>query len=340
MASFRKMASGGWRAEVYVKGVRDSAVRDTKAEAQAWALKRETELRSIATGQGSKTHTVGDVLSEYRDKVSPMKRGERWERLRLDLIGRKRIDGRPFSEIRLADLRPAHIAAWRDARLKEVSPASVNREMTLLSHALDTARREWGWLASTPMKDVKRPSPGPGHERLISAAEIEAITLALGYQEGMPVQYASQRVAVAFLFAIETAMRSGEILGLTSHTVDLKRRVARLPLTKNGSARSVALSTRAIELIEMLPKVEDGVPLFGLTDKTRDALFRKARDKAFPKVPPEERLTFHDTRHEAITRLAKKLQPLDLARMTGHTNLNELLTYYNETAADIAARIG
>ncbi|UXZ62807.1 hypothetical protein NUJ28_10195 [Burkholderia multivorans] len=40
-------------------------------------------------------------------------------------------------------------------------------------------------------------------------------------------------------------MRSGEILGLTSHTVDLKRRVARLPLTKNGSARSVALSTRA-----------------------------------------------------------------------------------------------
>ncbi|WP_231748560.1 tyrosine-type recombinase/integrase [Burkholderia latens] len=116
--------------------------------------------------------------------------------------------------------------------------------------------------------------------------------------------------------------------------------MAHLPLTKNGSARSVPLSTRAIELLDMLPKVEDGMPLFGLTDKSRDALFRKARDKAFPKVPPKERLTFHDTRHEAITRLAKKLQPLDLARMTGHTNLNELLTYYNETAADIAVRIG
>lgn len=155
----------------------------------------------------------------------------------------------------------------------------------------------------------------------------------------MPVRYVSQRVAVAFLFAIETAMRSGEILGVTDQTVDLELRVARLPLTKNGSARSVALSTRAVELLGMLPKVEEGAPLFDLNDKSRDALFRKARDRAFEKQSPEDRLTFHDTRHEAITRLAKKLQPLDLALMTGHTNLNELLTYYNETAADIAARL-
>ncbi len=41
MASFRKTVAGTWRAEVFVKGVRDSAVRDTKAEAQIWALKRD-----------------------------------------------------------------------------------------------------------------------------------------------------------------------------------------------------------------------------------------------------------------------------------------------------------
>lgn len=341
MASFRKMPSGGWRAEVCVKSVRDSAVRDTKAEAQAWAAKRESELRSITTGQGSKTHTIGDVLAEYADKVSPTKRGERWERLRLGLIGRKKVDGRLFGDIRLADLRPAHIAAWRDARMRDLGPkgkpitgASVSREMSLLSHALDVARREWGWIAADPMKDVKRPTAGPARDRLISQGEIDAITLALGYQEGMPVSYASQRVAVAFLFAIETAMRSGEILGLTGMTVDLELRVARLPLTKNGSARNVPLSPRACELLGMLPSVELGKPLFDLSDKSRDALFRKARDKA-----GVVDLTFHDTRHEAITRLAKKLQVLDLARMTGHTDIRELLTYYNATAADIAVRL-
>jgi len=334
VASFSKV-KGGWRVQIYVKGVRDSGSFDTKAEAQAWALKRETELRSISGGAGSKTHTVGDVLKEYRDKVSPTKRGEKWEKLRLDLIGTKKIDGVEFSKIRLAELQSNHIAAWRDARLREVAGSSVSREMSLLSAALDVARKEWRWLVADPMKDVRRPPDGPPRDRLISKDEIAAIVLAHGFQEGMPVVMPMQRVAVAFLFAIETAMRSSEILGLTSHTVDLEQRVAHLPLTKNGAARDVPLSTRAIELLKMLPKVPPGEPLFNLSDKSRDALFRKARDRS-----GALEVTFHDTRHEAITRLAKKLQVLDLARMTGHKNLNELMTYYNETAADIAARLG
>ncbi|ARU21108.1 tyrosine-type recombinase/integrase [Ralstonia syzygii subsp. celebesensis] len=85
----------------------------------------------------------------------------------------------------------------------------------------------------------------------------------------------------------------------------------------------------------MLPAVEVGDPLLGLSAASRDALFRKAKEKA-----GIADLTFHDTRHEAITRLAKKLQPLDLARMTGHTNLQELMTYYNESAENIAQRLG
>lgn len=341
MASFRKTRTG-WRAEVYVKGTRDSGSFDTKAEAQAWAVRREDQLRSISSGTGSKTHTVGDVLNEYRDKVSPTKRGEKWETLRLNLIGSKKIDGVEFAKIRLVDLQPAHIAAWRDARLRDKGPkglpiagSSVSREMSLLSAALDVARREWGWLITDPMKEIKRPADGPPRDRLISKGEIEAIVLAHGFQDGAPVISPMQRVAVAFLFAIETAMRSGEILSLTSLTVNIERRVAHLPLTKNGAARDVPLSTRAIELLGMLPKVPPGEPLFNLSDKSRDTLFRKARDRS-----GASEVTFHDTRHEAITRLAKKLQVLDLARMTGHKNLNELMTYYNETAADIAARLG
>ncbi|UCF24093.1 MAG: site-specific integrase [Ralstonia sp.] len=325
----------GWRAQVKVKGERDSRVFDTKAEAHAWGAKRETEMRSIEGGMGSKTHTIGNVLDTYRQKVSPKKRGARWEMLRLDLIGRKEIDGKLFRDIRLADLKPRHITAWRDAREREVAGSSVSREMSLLSHALKVARDEWGWLLTDPMKTVGRPADNPPRERRITDTEIERITQALGFQEELPVELPVQRVAVAFLFAIETAMRSGEILGLTIHTVDKAARVAHLPLTKNGGARDVPLSTRALELLELLPAVEEGMPLFNLGDQSRDALFRKGRDRSGIK-----NLTFHDTRHEAITRLAKKLQPLALARMTGHTDLNELMTYYNESAADIAAQLG
>lgn len=284
---------------------------------------------------GSKTHTVGDVLDTYRDKVSPKKRGSRWEILRLALIGRLEIDGKAFRDIKLVDLRPHHITAWRDARERDVAGSSVSREMSLLSHALKVARDEWGWLLTDPMKTVSRPADNPPRERRITDAEIAKIVQALGYQEGLPVKLPVQRVAIAFLFAIETAMRSGEILGLTSHTVDKVAKVAHLPLTKNGGARDVPLSTRAIELLDLLPAVEEGEPLFNVSDASRDALFRKGRDRSGVK-----NLTFHDTRHEAITRLAKKLQPLALARMTGHTDLNELMTYYNESAADIAAQLG
>ena len=48
---------------------------------------------------------------------------------------------------------------------------------------------------------------------------------------------------------------------------------------------------------------------------------------------------FHDSRHEAITRLAKKLNVLDLARMTGIRDLKILNVYYNETAESMAARL-
>ena len=336
MASFQKIKSG-WRVQIDVKGKRDSRTFPNKASAQEWADRRQAEMRSIIGGEGSKTHTVGDVLDDYQRKVSPTKRGERWEKLRLDLIGRKEIEGKPFRDFRLADLKPSHIAAWRDARAREVAGSSVSREMSLLSHALEVARKEWGWLVHDPMKDVRRPADNPPRDRLITDKEIERITLALGYQEGMPVALPSQRVAVAFLLAIETAMRSGEMLGLTSDLVDIDKRIAHLPptITKNGCARDVPLSTRALELLKMLPGVEEGQPLFALAPASRDALFRKAKEKA-----GIADLTFHDTRHEAITRLAKKLQPLDLARMTGHTNLQELLTYYNETAESIAQRLG
>ena len=127
-------------------------------------------------------------------------------------------------------------------------------------------------------------------------------------------------------------MRAGEIVSLQHEDVDTEKRVAHLRMTKNGTSRNVPLSTRAIELINFLPKDEETV--FCINSNSFDALFRKYRDKAG--IPG---LHFHDTRHEAITRLAKKLNVLDLARMVGHKKLNQLMTYYNESAEELAKKL-
>lgn len=337
MPTYRKRGKR-WQAIVRVVG-HDEEYRTfpTRAEAKGWGEDREDEIRrGVKAGVTGKT--VADAMDRYAADVAPTHKGERWETLRLGKLKRDTA----LSSVRLDDLTGAHIASWRDRRLKDVKAASVRREWGLLRSVFEVARREWGWMASNPMAEVKRPEPPAHRDRRISDDEAQRIRSALGWdRDTVPVANLSQQVAVMFLLAIETAMRAGELSGLTWSTVDLERKFARLPKTKNGTAREVALSKRAVELFGFLPRESSGPlskgsgPCFTVTPGTRDALFRRTRRAA-----GLDDLHFHDTRHEAITRLAKKLDVLDLARMVGHRDLRSLQIYYNATASEIAERLG
>lgn len=324
MASIRKQKVG-WRAEVCVNGVRESATRDTKQEAEAWAAMRAAELRGGVAAVVAK-YTVRDVFLRYQREVSPTKRGARWEMLRIDTFLES-----PLAAVPLPDLAPAHVAAWRDSRLASVKSSTVNRDLNVISNAFEVARREWGWLQINPCSGVRRPKDPPPRDRRISDREIEMVRLALNFPDDGPARSVMQRVAVAFLFAIETAMRLGEICNLTP--ADIVGPVAALRETKNGRSRQVPLSSRALELISMVEGVENGL-VFGMSSEAAGAMFRKCVS------PVIHDLTFHDTRHEAITRLADRLDVLDLARMVGHTNLKMLMVYYNRSALELAGRLG
>lgn len=339
MASFTKTANG-WRVQISIKGQRDSATRATKALAAAWAAQRETELRNqVETGVVA-GKTFDDACRRYEIDVSRHKRGHRWEALRLSALCDFVMDGRRLGDMPLSDMSSDVIGRWRDMRMrgtpevKPVSGSTVNRILNLWSHVLTTAAKEWKWIVESPTKDVRRPKESAHRDRRPTADEIERICLYCNFNDE-PISTKMQSVAVCYLFAIETAMRQGEICGLLpSH---ISGSVAHLPMTKNGSKRDVPLSKRAVELISYLPVQPDGVsesPIFMLTADSLSTLFRKVCAACCI-----EDLTFHDSRHEAITRLAKKLNVLDLARMVGHKDLRMLQIYYNESAADMAARL-
>lgn len=330
MASFKKDGNV-WRVQIYVKGIRDSGTFTTKAQAQAWAGMRETELRSQKATGIVAGKTCRDAFERYEKEVSRTKRGFRWEALRLTAMANTVVGGVTFGDVKLSELTSDFLGQWRDLRIKTVKGSTVNRDLNLLSHVFITAKREWGWIAESPTADVRRPKNPIPRDRRISSDEVDRLCLALGFADE-PVRTKNQAVAVAFLFAIETAMRAGEICGLLPGSIS--GRVAHLPMTKNGTKRDVPLSTRAVELLSFLPNPEDGEPLFGLASASLDALFRKARGNCLI-----EGMTFHDTRHEAITRLAKKLNVLELARMVGHRDLRMLQIYYNETADQLAQRL-
>jgi len=324
MASYRKRGNKV-EVSIWIGGVRRSASFPSKREAADWAAAQTISIKSVQAG-GIPNIAVSKLLERYMRDVTPKKRGYETETKRIVRLLRDDL-----ALISLPSLKPAHLAVWRDRRLAEVSAASVLRDWSLLSHVFTVAVREWGYLRENPLKLVGKPKPPPSRDRRISEGEIARLMLGFGYSRDGQIKTVTARVGVAFLFAIETGMRAGEICALRRDAV--RDRVAYLPMTKNGFPRSVPLSSEALRLLGQLPKLEDR--FFGLTTQRIDAIFRKVRARALI-----DDLHFHDTRHEAITRLARKLDVMDLARMVGTRDLRILMLYYNATPSEIAARLG
>jgi len=332
MAAYRKRGSG-WRVEVCKHGIRDTATFKTKAQATAWAVLREADILSGKASVATEC-SLREVLERYAAQVTPQKRNTLWEARHIERL----VRDLPFIDKPIAQVSAEMLAAWRDMRLNQVAPASVARELALLSAIFTRARREWNLLLSNPISEIVKPPSHNPRDRRISAEEEQALLAALGYVEGSPPRTNSQQVAYLFLLALETAMRRGELLAMKWEQVNLARQFIHLPITKNGLSRNVPLSKRAVQLLSVLRT--------GTKDAMQQSVFQ------IPTASTADRfsraikccgiadLHFHDTRHEAITRLARKLDVLDLARMTGHKDTRSLMVYYNATASEVAARLG
>jgi integrase len=267
--------------------------------------------------------TLGAVLERYRAVVSPTKRGASVEYYRLRSIAR-----RPIARIPLRELSTADLAVYRDTRLGEVAAATVNRELILVGHAIEIARREWGVaLATNPVRLLRRPRPGRGRDRRLGPGE-EARLLAA-------CRAARNRALLPVVgLALETAMRQGEIVALERARFDAARRIVALADTKNGERRVVPLSPRALAVLGALPMA--GPRFFpGLTAEAVKRAFIRARNRA-----GLEDLRFHDLRHEAVSRLFELgLSTMEVAAITGHRTLAMLRRYTHLDAAALALKL-
>lgn len=324
MASIKKRGSS-WFVQVRRKGITKCASFKTKSEATAWATHTESEIIS-GKQKASNGKTLRDALLRYGEEVSKHKRGARWELIRINAW-----QALSFVDYKLSDVTTPRLAEWRDERLKTVKTSTVNRELNLLASIFEQARREWQWIDINPIRDVRRP-PQPKHrERLFTDEELAIIAGQLGFVSYDEIHTKSQIIAMALYFAIETAMRREEITGLTWDRIDLNRRFLTLPKTKNGDARQVPLSMKAIEILAALQYFDKP---FDVDKDVLSTLFRKACIRA-----GIENGRFHDARATALTRLSSKLHVLELARMVGHRDIKSLMIYYRETAEQLAIKL-
>lgn len=311
-----------------VAGTRESGTFDAKSEATIWAARRSTELRVLGSAKVGSIKTLADAFKKYSEEVSPGKKGERWERIRLSAFLTE--THQPLNtQKKINAINSADIAAWRNARFLVVKKSSVARDMTLLNSVFEIARKEWLWIDKNPCVDVQKPPKGQHRERVISGQEVRGILRALGYQSR--VNSVSGSVARCFLLALQTGMRAGELCALSWS--DVSAAGAKLHTSKTGVGRTVPLTPTALKTIERM-RGFDAESVFGIAPQTLDALFRKARLRA-----GLDGFTFHDSRHTAATRLAQKLHVLDLCKVFGWSSTSRALTYYNPSASQLAQRM-
>jgi len=332
MASIVKTPDG-YRSYVYVRGMRATKTFRTQREARAWSSAREIELSRASEMHESDLHTVGEMCDRYALEISSKKRGERSEILRIAAFKREFPE---MAALKLSDFDTPHLAHWRDARLQKVSVASVHRDINLLRNIFLVALKEWKWIKKNPFEGLKLPPKAAARTRRTSPwTEVKPILRWLGYRSGAAPKTKYQEVALAYMVALRSAMRAGEILSLGKGTLDLRRGVATVHHKTEyltGRPRAVPLTRHAIRLLSVVAHREK---CFTISSASLDALFRKAK-----KALLINDLHFHDARAEALTRLSRNIDVMTLAKISGHKDLKLLQeVYYRETAEDISTRL-
>ena len=320
MASIQKRGNY-WRVQIRKTGYPAlSATFDTKAEANLWAAQQEKLLNEqtparVVTRLRDQDYKLQDAFDRYIVEILPGKKPTTQERDKGSIrrlcrdyggVALVKIDGQMLS---------AMIRQWQSNGL---GANSIRLYLAHLSHLYNVARKEWGMLdLMNPVELVRKPKLPQGRDRRLVGDEEERLLSACSNT--------NPELADIVTFAIETAMRQGEILGLEWRHVHWLDHTAYLPDTKNGTARILPLSEKAEAALLRQQQRATGKngKVWRYTNDGMRASYGKAVKKA-----GIAGLTFHDLRHEATSRFCEKGIPImTVQAITGHKSTQMMKRY-------------
>ena len=328
MASIRKR-DGQYHAQVRRKGYSSvTKTFSTKSSATKWVRAVETDMER-GEFRPRVDMTVGELITRFENQVVPSHKNKQ------SAVSRCKRLRRELGKIPLSDLSPAHLASYRDERLKTIKPSTVKRELSILSSAINIAIIDWGIpIPSNPVSITRIPKyDGSRNRRLKDGEEEKLLAIA------KPVYRR------AIIIAVETAVRRGELLNIRESHINFDNQTLHLPVTKTDTPRTIPLSTRAVKAIrDQIKSISDA----NVVQMERDSklfsmsspMFRHEIHRYRVKLDMED-WRFHDLRHEATSRLFEKgLNTMEVASITGHEDLRMLKRYTHIKPESLVARLG
>ena len=303
-----------WQAQVRRSGYPALAKSfATRADAVAWAREKEREIdrAELPTDiKELKRLTVADLLKRYGQEITPRKRGAVFERSRI-----RQLIAHRMSQTSLSNLSGATVTQYRDDRLKVVKPPSVRRELVVLRHVFEVARREWGLpIRENPCNRIRLPQDARPRERRLVGGDEGQLYAAIGKRSAWYLR-------PFLVLLVETGMRRGELLSIRWRDVDFAKNTVLIRTTKNGHPRRIPLTPDAQKTLQALPRRDDRV--FPVTANAIRLAWERLRARA-----GVIDLRLHDLRHEAISRFFEVgLSVPEVAMISGHREPRMLSRY-------------
>lgn len=345
MATITQRKNGSWHAIIRRKG--HPAIYKTfakKSDAENWASEVEREIRfgSYLNRSEAEKTTFSELLKRFKTEFAVKHYRIRDDKKEAWRFQCDRLDDF-FGAYSLLAIDQRLVARFRDERIKPppgskrklVGESTVRKEIFLLSKILGFAEAECDIALprGNPVDKIRKPRDGKARDRRLSKTEWESLETEISKSR-------NPYLKPAFSFAVETAMRQAELLSLGWSMIDKKRRLALLldpEKIKTEEPRAVPLTSAAIAVLDALPRPIDGGPIFPVERMTLYHAFSAACKRA--KIND---YTWHDLRHEALSRLAERgdLSVLELAAISGHKTLQMLKRYTHLQAEKLAQKLG
>ena len=335
MASIRQR-TGSWVAEVRRKGHKSiSKSFKTKSLALAWAREIETSIDNLAF-KDTRSLTgisVEQLIDRYTKEIVPFAPMARTKESSLKYW--KKL----YGNLTAAELTEELLTTWAHSRAKTVKGPTIQVDLAHLGTVLRVSNELWKLpidpsitsKAAASLKYIGIQKRSVERDRRPTQKEIDDICLWFTTKVRQKVPMES-----LILFAIETAMRQGEILNLRWDDIDHEQKTILIrnrkhPTQKMGNNQLVPLLGTSYEIIKAQPRQPDEPLIFPVAEGTPSSLFPRAC-----KALGIKDLRFHDLRHEGISRLFEKGYRIEqVALISGHRSWKMLSRYVQLKAKDL-----